>query len=248
VSQIYDSLGVGYAAVRRPDARIAARVEAALADCASVVNVGAGAGSYEPRASTRLAIDPSSIMLAQRPLGSAPAIRGRAEALPLRTECVDAALAVLTLHHWSDWRAGLDEMARVSRRRVVVLSWDPAVAGALWLTRDYLPEGLVVDRSQVPALAACAAHLPGAAIETLPIPYDCSDGFCGAYWRRPQAYLDPEVRRGISLFTKLPSAPVTQALDRLRDDLASGAWRVRYADLLERESIDLGYRLIRWDI
>lgn len=248
MGQLYDTIGVGYAAVRRPDARIAARIEAALAGCGSVVNVGAGAGSYEPRASTRLAIDPSATMLAQRPASAAPAVRGRAEALPLRDRCVDATLAVLTLHHWSDWRAGLNEMARVSRRRVVVLSWDPDVAGVLWLTRDYLPAELVFDQSQVPALGTCAAHLPGAAIETLPIPYDCSDGFCGAYWRRPQAYLDPEVRRGISLFATLPPAPVAQALRRLRDDLASGAWQARYADLLERDSIDLGYRLIRWDI
>jgi SAM-dependent methyltransferase len=248
VSQIYDRIGIGYAAVRRPDPRIAARVEAALADCTSVVNVGAGAGSYEPPARTRLAIDPSAIMLAQRPIGAAPPVRGRAEALPLADRCVDGALAVLTLHHWSDWRVGLNEMARVSRRRVVVLSWDPAVAGALWLTRDYLREGLVVDRSQVPALASCAAHLPGASIETVSIPHDCSDGFCGAYWRRPEAYLDAEVRRGISLFDKLPPAHVARALDQLRDDLASGAWRVRYADLLERDSIDLGYRLISWTI
>ncbi|MDX2168977.1 MAG: methyltransferase domain-containing protein [Deltaproteobacteria bacterium] len=248
MSQLYDRIGIGYAAVRRPDPRIAARVSAALADCESLVNVGAGTGSYEPRGRTRLAIDPSSAMLAQRAATAAPAVRGRAEALPLADRCVDAALAVLTLHHWSDWRAGLDEMARVSRRRVVVLSWDPDLVGALWLARDYLPEGLVVDRSQVPALAECAAHLPRATIETLPIPADCSDGFCGAYWRRPDAYLDPDVRRGISLFAALPSTSVAAALERLRTDLADGAWRARYADLLDRDSIDLGYRLICWDI
>jgi len=212
---VYDRIGIGYAARRRPDARIAARIEAALAGCDTLANVGGGTGSYEPVGRTRVAVEPSSVMIAQ-------------------------------LHHWADWRAGVAELVRISRRRVVLLSWDPACAGAFWLVRDYLPEIAPLDAAQFPTLAAYDAALPGAAVETVPVPHDCSDGFLGAYWRRPEAYLDADVRRAISTFPQLPAARVTAALARLRDDLASGRWAERHADLLARDSLDLGYRLIVW--
>jgi len=242
----YDRIGVGYAAVRRPDARIAARLLAALEGCGSLVNVGAGAGSYEPAGRTRLAVDPSRAMIAQRPRGAAPCALGVAEALPLADGAVDAAMATLTMHHWNDWRRGLSEMRRVSRRRVVLLTWDPAFADALWLG-DYLPELASAASSNFGNPAELGAALPGASVETIPIPHDCSDGFLGAYWRQPSAYLDARIRAGISVFAYLPEAYLAGALQRLAEDLASGAWEARYGALRDLDALDLGYRLIVWE-
>ncbi|HUQ83224.1 MAG TPA: class I SAM-dependent methyltransferase [Gemmatimonadaceae bacterium] len=240
---MYDTIGMGYARLRRPDSRIAAQIMAALGDARSVLNVGAGAGSYEPQDRRVVAVEPSAVMLAQRPPGIAPAVRARAEALPFPDRVFDAVLAVLTLHHWADRARGLRECARVSRRRVVLLTWDPA-ADAFWLVREYLPSFADVDRRQFPPLAAYGdAFGPGAriAVTPVPIPRDCADGFLGAYWARPAAYLDPVVRAGISSFAHPGWEP---GLERLRSDLVSGAWHARHGHLLTAPALDLGYRLV----
>lgn len=240
---IYDTIGQGYAQQRRPDPRIAAELTAALGNARSVLNVGAGAGSYEPRDRHVVAVEPSAVMLAQRPLGAAPAVRARAEALPFSGQTFDAVMAVLTVHHWTDRARGLAECARVARRRVVLLTWDPA-ADAFWLLREYLPAFAEADRTQFPAMAEyVAAFGPGARVDfaAVAVPRDCADGFLGAYWARPAAYLDPAVRAGISLFA-LPGAEA--GLERLRSDLASGAWDARHGHLLGMDAFDLGYRLV----
>jgi SAM-dependent methyltransferase len=182
-------------------------------------------------------------MRAQRAVGAAPAIDGRAEALPFDDDAFDAALAVLTLHHWGDWRAGCAELRRVARDRVVVLSWDPAYVDVHWLVPEYLPgvaSGQVVS---FPSLAEQAAAL-AARVEIVPVPWDCADGFFSAFWRRPEAYLDRAVRAGISTLAELDDAVLEPALERLRADLADGAWARRHADLLELAELDLGYRLL----
>lgn len=240
----YEECGAAYARMRRPDPRIAAAVRAALGDVRSVVNVGAGCGAYEPHDLEVIPIEPSAAMRAQRPPGAPAAIDGRAEALPLRDAAADAALAILTVHHWDDPLAGLAELVRVARRRVVVLTWDPAFASRLWLVRDYLPEAAELDRGRFGALDEVATALGGARIEPVLIPHDCTDGFLGAYWRRPHRYLDPAVRLGISTFHALASEVVEPALAHLAADLTSGTWRRRNADLLARETLDLGYRLL----
>jgi len=240
----YDERAAAYAAVRRADPRIQAAVRAALGDARSVVNVGAGTGSYEPRDLEVIAVEPSAVMRAQRPPEAPAAINARAEALPLADGSADAALAVLTVHHWDDPAAGLAEMLRVARRRVVVLTWDPALAERLWLVRDYLPEAAELDRGRFQPLEQVAAALGGASVEPVPIPHDCSDGFLGAYWRRPERYLDPAVRPGISTFQALAPEVVERALARLAADLAGGEWLRRNAGLLELEELDLGYRLL----
>ena len=240
---IYDTIGRGYARQRRPDPRIAARLHEALGDARSVLNVGAGAGSYEPSDRRVVAVEPSEVMLAQRPPSAAPAVRARAEALPFPDQAFDVAMAVLTLHHWSDRARGLAECARVARQRVVLLTWDPA-ADAFWLLQDYFPAFVEVDRRQFPAMAAYAeAFGPATRVEvaTVPVPHDCIDGFLGAYWARPAAYLDPAVRAGISSFA-LPGADA--GLERLRADLATGAWHARHGHLLATDALDLGYRLV----
>ena len=240
----YDEIGVGYAGTRRPDPRIAARIADALGDTASLVNVGAGAGSYEPRDRRVVAVELSDTMIRQRPAGSAPAVRGTAEHLPLADGAVDAALAVLTLHHWGDARRGLAEMRRVARRRVAILTWDQAVWESFWLVREYLPCIGELDRPRALAIDEIAAAIGASRVEAVPVPHDCVDGFHGAFWRRPAAYLDARVRAGISTYASIPAAERERGLGRLAADLESGAWRARHRDLLDAEELDLGYRLV----
>lgn len=241
---LYDRIGVGYARTRQPDPRIAHRIHQALGDAANLVNVGAGAGSYEPRDRRVLAVEPSATMIRQRAVGSAPAVQASAERLPLADGAVDAALAVLTLHHWADRARGLRELRRVARRRVVVLTWDQETWESFWLVREYFPCIREIDRPRASAIAEIEEALGGAEVEPLPIPHDCLDGFHGAFWRRPEAYLDADVRAGISTWWVMPPAEREAGLERLAADLASGAWQARHRDLLTRSELDLGYRLV----
>jgi len=242
MNEVYDSIGRGYRRRRRPDPRIAAAIDGALEGAATVVNVGAGAGAYEPSDRTVLAIEPSLTMVRQRPAGAAPVVRASAAALPVHDGAFDAALAILTLHHWPDQPAGLRELRRVARDRVVILTWDPA-GPAFWLA-DYLPEILSIDTRIFPSLDTLRGHLGRAAVRDVPIPHDCHDGFLGAYWRRPAAYLDPAVRSAISTFARLPVDAVDAGLGRLAADLQSGEWRRRHGAVLDRDTLDLGYRLV----
>lgn len=241
---LYDSIGRGYAAIRRPDPRIASVIDAALGDAQSVVNVGAGAGSYEPPGRTVIAVEPSDVMIRQRPAGAAPCLRGSAEALPLETACVDAAMAILSAHHWSDLERGLGEMARVARSRAVLLTWVPDAA-PFWLTEEYFPEIVAHDRTIFPAsraLAAMVERIIGPVRMTpVPIPHDCTDGLLGAYWRRPECYLSAERRSAISSFARIDAEG---GLARLRDDLESGRWAERHRALLALDALDVGYRLV----
>jgi SAM-dependent methyltransferase len=241
----YDQIGREYARRRRPDPRWAAAVHDALGDAGSVVNVGAGAGSYEP-ATTVVAIEPSAAMIAQRRPGSAPCLQASAEAIPLPDAHADAAMAILTVHHWADPAAGLAELRRIARRRVVIVHWDDSLGDDFWLMREYIPENAAWDRERFPSLRSIVAALGEDAVEVrpLPVPHDCVDGFLGAYWRRPAAYLDPAVRAAISNLADPTAPPVDEGLARLAGDLVSGAWHERHADLLGLEELDLGYRLL----
>lgn len=242
---IYDRIGAGYAGRRRPDPRIARRIEEALSDVDSVVNVGAGTGSYEPAGRRVLAVEPSQLMRRQRPPGAAPCVAATAERLPLADGAFEAAMAILTIHHWSDLAAGLREMRRVARRRIVLMTWAPE-GPPFWLTRDYFPQIAAMDRAIFPGAAELRTMLgPGMRTSILPIPHDCVDGFQAAYWRRPQAYLDEEVRSAISSFSRFDSA---KALEKLRGDIASGRWAAANADLLAAEEADFGYRIVTCDL
>lgn len=238
---LYDRIGIGYAAWRRPDPRIAGRIEAALGPARTVLNVGAGAGSYEPAGRTVAAVEPSAEMIRQRAPAAAPAVRGAAEALPFRDRSFDAAMAVLTIHHWSNAQRGLVELRRVARDRVAILTWDPEHPG-FWLVRDYFPEIPAMDRETFPTLATIEDALGPVEVHPVPVPADCTDGFLGAYWRRPERYLDPGARGAISAFAKLPE--VDARLSRLRADLADGIWERRNGELLALDELDIGYRLV----
>jgi SAM-dependent methyltransferase len=243
-TQLYDTIGASYTVTRRTDPRIAAAIWTVLGDARTVLNVGAGTGSYEPPGRDVTAVEPSAIMRAQRPAGAAPCLAAAAESLPFEDRSFDAAMAVSTIHHWQDPIAGLREMRRVARR-VVVFTHDSGDTGwrdRFWLTRDYLPEvaGLVAGRPPVTELAGAI----GARIEPVLIPWDCADGFFEAYWRRPEAYLDENVRRGISIWARVGPQAEQRAVHSLRDDLASGRWAERNHNLAALDAAELGLRLL----
>jgi len=243
-AQLYDAIGSAYPATRRTEPRIAARIWDALGDARTVLNVGAGTGSYEPPDRGVTAVEPSAVMRALRPTDAAPCVAATAESLPFEDRSFDAAMAVSTVHHWPDPVAGLREMRRVARR-VVVLTYDADDTGwrqRFWLTRDYLPEfaDLLVGW---PSLADLTRAIGGRA-ESVLIPWDCADGFFEAYWRRPEAYLDEHVRRAVSVWTRVGPKAEQRAVRRLRDDLSSGRWAERNRELVTLDAAELGLRLL----
>ena len=242
--QLYDTIGATYTVTRCTEPRIAARIWAALGDARTVLNVGAGTGSYEPPGRDVIAVEPSALMRAQRPASAAPCVAAVAESLPFQDQSFDAAMAFATVHHWQDPIAGLREMRRVARR-VVALTFDASDTGwhrRFWLTRDYLPEAADLLAGRPPLTEQARAI--GARIEPVLIPWDCADGFFEAYWRRPEAYLDESVRRGISVWARVGAETEQRAVRSLRDDLASGRWTERNRDLAALDAAELGLRLL----
>ena len=238
---VYERIGHGYATQRRPDPRIEARIRAALGDAHTILNVGAGTGSYEPAGA--VALEPSPTMIAQRTTSN-PCARGVADALPFRDGAFDAALAVMTVHHWPDRIAGLRELQRVARRQVVVtFDWD--VHDSMWWVSEYLAE-VARDWEHNTHAEEIAEILGGARIETVEVPWNTTDGLLVAHWRRPERYLDPAVRASASGTALADQALVDAAVERLRADLDSGEWHRRHADLLERESLDVGLRIVTY--
>ena len=244
-SPLYDTIGKGYVAHRRPDPRWAAVIAEHLGTHpgAVVVNVGAGSGSYEPTHCAVVAIEPSRVMVAQRPEGVAPVVRASASALPLRSGSADVSLAILTVHHWDDPAAGLTELCRVAPRRLVV-AIDFEIHSRFWLLEEYLPPVGDYVRRGAPGSDEIAAAIGASTAVPLPVPADMEDGVLGAYWRRPEAYLDPAVRANASGLALADPAVIAEGVGRLRSDLARGVWHERHADLLAQRDVDLGYRLL----
>ena len=241
MAALYDTIGTTYGRYRRPDHRVQAAINAALGDAGTVANIGAGSGSYEP-AGLLVAVEPARTMIAQRPIGAAPVVQAVAEHLPFRNRHFDAALAILTTHHWPDARAGLAEMARISQKQIILTHNDAAFAN-FWLTMDYIPELPKLDLAErfMPPIedTLCITD-----IIPVPVPWDCTDGFLCSYWRRPEMYLDPDARAAISGLALLGDEITGPAIQRLADDIASGAWDARYGKLRELDELDLGYRII----
>ncbi len=240
MSVVYDTIGINYAELRKPDPRIATVIHAALGPARTVLNVGAGAGSYEPADKVVTAVEPSLEMIRQRRAEAAPVIQASAEELPFADGAFDASMAVLTVHHWSDQGKGLRELRRVTRGPVVLLTYDPAFRG-FWLT-DYIPELIALDEGRMPPMDAYEQWLGPVTITPVPIPRDCTDGFLCAYWRRPEVYLDARIRSAISSFWKI--GDVSAGLERLATDLRTGAWQERYGEVLGADALELGYRLV----
>jgi SAM-dependent methyltransferase len=241
---VYDRIGGHYARGRHADPRIAGRIMAALDGSSSVVNVGAGSGSYEPQDRSVVAVEPSATMIAQRAAGAAPAVRAVAEALPFATDSFDAALAVLTVHHWTSPAAGLAELRRVARGPVVLFTRDNEAVPFWWL-HHYFPASGQLEKSRETPLSELAAALGGTAqMVAVPIPADCTDGFNAAYWRRPADYLDPGVWRAMSALALISEEDRAGGMSHLQDDLDSGEWDRRWGHLRSLEELDLGYRLL----
>jgi SAM-dependent methyltransferase len=242
----YDSIGHGYARTRREEPRFAAAIAAALGNARTVVNVGAGAGSYEPRDRHVVAIEPSDVMAAQRPRELAPALRAQAQDLPLRDGAVDAAMAILSLHHWEDQQAqGVRELRRVATGPVVIFTCDPEVAGAMWLPADYLPELAELDRRIFPRIDTLAAWLGGTTrVDVVPVPRDTRDWMLMSFWAHPERVLDPAARGATSGFARMPAAIVDRVIAAVRRDLDDGTWDSRHGHLRRLDAYDAGLRLV----
>jgi SAM-dependent methyltransferase len=239
----YETHGRGYARGRRADPRIAARIEAALGGARTVVNVGAGAGSYEPHDRWVLAVEPSATMRAQRPADAAPCLAGSAEALPLDDDSIDAAMACVTIHHWRDRAAGLAELRRVARGPVVVFTFD--LADLIAWQRDHFREAVAIEQPRFGTPDEVAAELGGAVrIESMPTPADCTDGFFEAFWNRPEELLDPTVRASQSIWRLLEPGVEERIVERLGADLTSGKWDEEHGALRELSSYEGSLRLV----
>jgi SAM-dependent methyltransferase len=247
MSARYDTIGQGYAALRREDPAVAAMIAEALGDARTVVNVGAGAGSYEPRDRHVLAVEPSDVMAAQRPEELAPAIRAGAGALPLRDASVDAAMAILTVHHWdADRERGVRELRRVARGPVAILTYDAEVSGAMWLMADYLTEVAAMDRAICPPPERLADWLGGdeVRVHAIPIARDTPDWTLLSFWAHPERVLDPAARAATSGFARQPPEVVERVVADVERDLASGAWDERHGHLRALDAYDGGLRLV----
>jgi SAM-dependent methyltransferase len=237
---LYDSIGKYYRNYRLPDTRISAVVCREFADARVIVNIGAGVGSYEPADKEVVAVEPSRVMIDQRRKHKTAIVCARAEALPFRQDTFDCAMAILTIHHWSDVEKGLHEALRVAKGKIVLLTWIGFVS-RFWLL-DYLPQIESIDEPIFPSIERLSAWIGPVRSVVVPIPHDCADGFLCAYWRRPEAYLDEEVRSAISTFSRVHN--IEEGLKRLRNDISTGLWHERYSDLLEKNEIDFGYRVV----
>lgn len=239
----YDQLAREYKNYRIPDSRIEAAIAKHIAPNTSVVNIGAGLGAYEPVGCATIAVEPSREMIARRSPTKSPAIQAYAELLPFADQSFDVSMAILTLHHWQNLEKGLQEMLRVTRGKTIILTWN-GIYDHFWLI-DYFPDIADVDSALFPSMDYLIQQLGGAKVEVIEIPHDCSDGFMCAYWRRPEMYLDAAARLAISTFSRLGN--IDASLDLLRRDLQSGAWYKKYSTLLNRHSLDCGYRLVIHD-
>lgn len=236
----YDKNASFYAQERKPDPGITLQIHKALEGCTSILNIGAGTGSYEPVCQNLVALEPSIKMINQRKCKNR-VIQGIAENLPFADKSFDAVMAILTIHHWSDLAKGLSECRRVARKKIAILTWNPESDG-FWLTQQYFPQILEIDQKIFPTLSVLQTILGTVTIENVLVPADCTDGFLGAYWKRPEAYLDDRIRSAMSSFSKI--GRVQETLLKLGNDIQTGKWFTDHSELLKKEYHDVGYRLI----
>ena len=241
MNAIYDDIGNKYAVTRGTDPKIAKQLYDELQGATRIVNIGAGTGSYEPEDMDLVAVEPSSVMIAQRKAGSHPVEQAFAEKLPFENDSFSHAMTVLSMHHWQDRGRAFQEINRVATQKFVAITWDPA-AEPFWLTRDYFPEIYEMDKEIFPGLGELSEYFDDVIMRPLMIPSDCTDGFLTAFWKRPEAYLQSAVRQAMSPFSKIKN--LTKGLQKLEDDLASGQWAKNNHALLDAAYLDVGYRLI----
>lgn len=240
----YGLIGRGYANYHQPEFRFADAILAALGDANTILNVGAGAGSYEPRDRDVTAVEPSASMRAQRPMDLAQAVDAIAENLPFADQVFDASMATFTVHQWHDLAAGLREMRRVTRGPTVIMTCDPAALDRFWLM-DYAPEVIAVEARRYPPIEQIVRLLgEPCEVRELPIPLDCTDGFGEAYYGRPERLLDPGARLANSAWSFVDPAVAFRAVEALRIDLERGAWDARYGHLRTQRAFNGSLRLV----
>ena len=238
---IYDKIGHYYSLTRQTDPRIQQRLLTELRGARRILNIGAGAGSYEPVEANLVAVEPSAKMIAQRKTDSHPVEQACAEKLPFADASFSHAMTVLSMHHWEDRAKAFAEINRVATDKFIAITWDPS-AEPFWLTRDYFPQIHSMDMELFPGVSTLAEFFDAVSVTPIPIPEDCLDGFLAAFWKRPQAYLDSSVRQSISAFAKI--ADPDSGLEKLAADLESGVWEHNNADILSQSELDAGYRLV----
>ena len=241
MNPLYDQIGTNYAVTRRTDPQIAQQLYAELKGATRIVNIGAGTGSYEPAGVDLVAVEPSAEMIAQRKSGAYPVEQAFAEKLPFADNSFSHAMTVLSMHHWSNRAAAFGEINRVATEKFVAITWDPT-SEPFWLTRDYFPEIHEMDKAIFPDLAELTEHFDDVKMVPLQIPNNCQDGFFAAFWQRPEAYLSSQVRQAMSPFAKIRN--LSEGLQKLQNDLASGAWAAKNHAILDVPFLDAGYRLV----
>jgi SAM-dependent methyltransferase len=240
----YGAIGASYSEYRQPDPRIIARIERALGSARSVLNVGAGTGSYEPSDRDVTAVEPSASMRAQRSPHASVAIDAVAEALPFADRAFDASLATFTVHQWTDLERGLREMRRVTRGPVIVLTCDPQLVQRFWLN-EFAPEVLATEAKRYPGIDRIRSVLGGTTQAlSVPIPLDCRDGFNEAYYGRPERLLDVRARLACSAWSFVDEATRQRYVENLRQALSDGSWDQRHGHLRTQPELDGSLRLI----
>ena len=238
---IYDDIGNNYSVTRCTDPKIAKQLYDELQGATRIVNIGAGTGSYEPENIELVAVEPSAVMISQRKAGSHRVEQAFAEKLPFENSSFSHAMTVLSMHHWENRARAFNEINRVTTEKFVAITWDPK-SEPFWLTRDYFPEIYEMDKLIFPNLEELNEYFDEVTIRPLQIPSDCKDGFLTAFWKRPEAYLSPNVRQAMSPFSKVKN--LAEGLQKLEDDLASGVWARNNQAILDASYLDVGYRLI----
>lgn len=242
--QVYERIGAGYSIGRNPDPRWQLVIDSVIGEAKRVINIGAGTGSYEPSNRAVVAVEPSQLMVSQRPQSGAAVVMALAENVPVASDWADLSMTLLSLHHWTNWRAGISEMRRLASRRMV-LTYDPELHSSFWLARDYIPEIAVFERARVPRVDDIVSALGGdIEIIKLEVPWDCVDGVFPAHWRRPAAYLDPQVRACCSGLAQMDQRVVESGIKRLAADIDSGLWQRKNSEILSAENYDAGFRII----
>jgi len=241
MNTLYDNIGISYSVTRCTDPIIAKQLYSELQGATRIVNIGAGTGSYEPENVELVAVEPSAKMIAQRKMGAHRVEQAFAEKLPFENNSFSHAMTVLSMHHWENRKRAFSEINRVATAKFVAITWDPK-SDPFWLTRDYFPEIYEMDQHIFPELEELNEHFDEVKISPLQIPSDCEDGFLAAFWKRPEAYLSSQVRQSMSPFSQIKN--LSEGLQRLKDDLASGAWAKNNQSILNSSFLDVGYRLI----
>jgi SAM-dependent methyltransferase len=241
----YDKLGQKYSVKRQTEPAIFSYIVKALGDAATVLNVGAGTGSYEPTDRYVIAVEPSLVMRSQRESNNKnPAVIAFADNLPFDDNSFEASTAFVTVHHWSDIHKGLHELRRVTKNQVIIMTFDPEALDDFW-NAIYFPELIEAEKKRYPSIDFITTALGGTCeVQKIPIPFDCADGFQEAFYGRPEAFLDKQVRQSQSAWGFISPEVEEKYIKDFAEELASGEWDKKYGHYRTQPSFTCALRLI----